>query len=114
MASAKINSDSQNFMTKVEIRKAIKSLKPKNCEGHDRIPLRILTDGMQILIKPLKVLFEKIYDQKQIPEQWFISKVMPIHKKGDKSDINNYRPISSLCSCSKIYEKLILNRINNI
>ena len=39
---------------------------------------------------------------------------MPIHKKGDKSDITNYRPISNLCSCSKIYEKLILNRINNI
>ena len=110
----KINAENQNFMTETEIRKAIKSLKPKNCEGHDRIPLRILTDGMQILIKPLKVLFEKIYDQKQIPEQWFISKVMPIHKKGDKSDITNYRPISNLCSCSKIYEKLILNRINNI
>ena len=30
------------------------------------------------------------------------------------SDISNYRPISNLCSCSKIYEKLILFRINSL
>ena len=89
-------------------------MKPKNCEGHDRIPLRFIADGMQILIKPLTVLFNKIYQQKKIPEQWLISKVIPIHKKGDVSDISNYRPISNLCSCSKIYEKLILFRINSL
>ena len=76
--------------------------------------MRILIDGIQILIKPMAILFNKIYEQKVIPEQWLISKIIPIHKKGNGNDISNYRPISNLCSCSKIYEKLILPRINDL
>ena len=104
----KINCTENNFMTEQNILKAVKSMKIKNCEGHDGIPLRILIDGIDILIKPLTNLFTKIYDQKKIPEQWLISKIIPIHKKGNLTDIKNYRTISNLCSCSKIYEKLIL------
>ena len=43
-----------------------------------------------------------------------MSKITPIHKKGDKSNINNYRPISNLCSMSKVFEKLIMQRITEI
>ena len=39
---------------------------------------------------------------------------MPIFKKGKKDDIANYRPVANLCSGSKIFECLILNRINEI
>ena len=93
---------------------AVKTLKIKNCEGHDRIPQRILVDGLEILINPLTVLFEKIYDQKDIPKQWLISKTIPIHKKGPTQNIENYRPISNLCSTSKIFEKLILLRLQKL
>ena len=43
-----------------------------------------------------------------------MAKVTPIHKKGSKTDITNYRPISNLCSTSKIFEKLILKRMGEI
>ena len=36
----------------------------------------------------------------------------PIYKKGNKSEIENYRPIANLCSTSKILEKLILKQIH--
>ena len=110
----KIISTELDFMKESDVLKAMNTLKIKNCEGHDRIPLRILADGKQILLKPLALLFEKIYQTKQIPEQWLISKIIPIHKKGPTKNIENYRPIANLCSCSKIYEKLILQRIRNL
>ena len=47
-----------------------------------------------------------------IPEQWKISKIIPIHKSGNKDEIENYRPIANLCSTSKVFEKLILNQIH--
>jgi retron-type reverse transcriptase len=53
----------------------------------------------------------KIYEQKKIPEQWKMSRVIPLHKKGPKSKIENYRPISNLCAVSKVFEKLMLQRI---
>ena len=63
------------------ILECIKQLKIKNCEGYDRIPQRFLIDGIEILIKPLFKLFSLIYRDKQIPEQWLIAKITPIHKK---------------------------------
>ena len=60
----KILSTALDFMTELEVLKAVKSMKLKNCKGHDRILLRILIDGIQILITPLSTLFNKIYTQK--------------------------------------------------
>ena len=101
-------------MSRTEILDVIASIKTKNCEGFDRIPQRVLVDGADVLIHPLTVLFSKIYTQKKLPEQWLISKIIPIHKKGPKNEIKNYRPIANLCSTSKIFERLILKRIQSI
>ena len=103
-----------HFMSIDNIVKVVKTLKIKNCEGHDRIPQRILIDGIEILKFPLSYLFNQIYNQKKVPEQWLMAKVTPIFKKGSNSKIENYRQISNLCSTSKIFEKLILQRLNAI
>ena len=110
----KVNEQNSFFMSSADVLSCMSSIKIKNCEGFDRIPQRILVDGANILINPLSKLFQKIYFQKEIPEQWLIAKVTPIHKKGPKNQIENYRPIANLCSTSKIFEKLILKRIQAI
>ena len=98
-------------MSHSDVKECILSLKSKNSEGFDRIPQRVLRDGAEILSKPLAGLFALIYRQRKIPQQWSVSKITPIHKKGPKHDIENYRPIANLCSTSKIFEKLILKKI---
>jgi hypothetical protein len=103
-----------NFMSEADVEKCIKDIKIKNNEGFDRIPQRILVEGCTPLLPPLSALFSKIYQQKKLPEQWLTSKITPIHKKGDKNKIENYRPIANLCSASKFFERLIHNRINTI
>ena len=109
-----LKSEEINFMTLERITECLNEMKIKNCEGYDRIPLRVLKEGAQVLAKPLAILFNKIYETKEIPEQWKISKIIPLHKKGKKEDVSNYRPISNLCSMSKVYEKLILKRFEDI
>ena len=47
-------------------------IKIKNSEGYDRLPQRIIVDGATVLINPLTTLFNKIYHQKTIPDQWLI------------------------------------------
>ena len=66
--------EENNFMTEENVRKAIETIKLKNCEGSDRIPQRLLVDGINVLIKPLTVLFNKIYAQRKLPSQWLLSK----------------------------------------
>ena len=62
----------KNVKSEDEILAAVKSLAIKNSEGHDRIPQRILIVVFEILKAPLSVLSNKIYDTKEIPQQWLI------------------------------------------
>ena len=71
-----------DFMTEDNILDAVLALKIKNSEGFDRIPQRFLIDGISVLIKPLTVLFNLIYNTKKVPDQWLVSKIIPIFKKG--------------------------------
>ena len=48
----KVQENNFNFMTEVNIIESIMKLKLKNTEGHDRIPQRLLIDGVDLLIKP--------------------------------------------------------------
>ena len=110
----KVTCNQSPFMSCANVLECLKEIKQKNCEGYDRIPQRILLDGAEILVTPLTILFGKIYNEKSIPEQWSIAKVIPIHKKGPKNNVENYRPIANLCSTSKIFEKLILKQLLKI
>ena len=111
----KVEAENKNFMDLQSVRECITSLKIKNTEGFDRIPQRVLVDGIDYLLAPLTTLMNRIYEQKQVPEQWLVAKTIPIYKnKGANNDIQNYRPIANLCTTSKIFEKLIMKRINEI
>ena len=109
-----VNSGDSMFMDTDAIISVVGTMKVKNSEGFDRIPQRVIREGINHLLKPLTNLFKLIYTQKQIPEQWLVAKTVPIHKKGPRKNIENYRPIANLCSSSKIFEKLILKRMLDI
>jgi hypothetical protein len=106
-----VETEEANYVTLNNTMEVMKNLQLKNCYGCDRIPLRILKDGYLILGMPIYVLMTKIYQQKKIPEQWKMSRIIPLHKKGSKAKVENYRPIANLCATSKIFEKLMLGRI---
>ena len=110
----KVNCPSTNFVSTQNVSDILRSMKIKNCEGYDRIPQRILNEGSDSLLIPITHLFKLVYEHKKIPDQWSISKIIPIHKKGSKTDIENYRPIANLCSITKVFEQLIINRIKEI
>ena len=96
-----------NTFTLENVKKVMAELKPKTCYGYDNIPVKILTDGVTYLLSPFHKLLNMIYNQKVIPDQWKASRIIPLHKKGPKNKVENYRPISNLCAGSKILERQI-------
>ena len=101
----------KNFFTKELVQSVMEDLKEKNSYGFDNIPQRILKEGASVLMEPFHKLLNLIYQQKKLPEQWKTSRIIPLHKKGKKSELKNYRPISNLCAATKIFEKAVLTRI---
>ena len=59
------------------------------------------------ILQPLTILFNKSLLEGTFPKVWKIANVTPIHKKGDRSDCSNYRPISILSCVGKILEKCV-------
>jgi hypothetical protein len=95
-----------------EIKEIINSLPWKNSSGYDEIPLRILKISMPLIITPLTYLCNKSISIQNFPTKLKYSQIIPIFKKGNKTELNNYRPISLLTFFSKIFEKLIYTRLN--
>jgi hypothetical protein len=52
-----------------------------------------------------------IRNKGELPHQWKESIVVPIHKKGDKTDCSNYRGISLLSTSYKILSSILLSRL---
>jgi hypothetical protein len=61
--------------------------------------------------EPLLYIFNRSLITGIVPDKMKIAKIVPIFKSGNVNDINNYRPISLLCSFSKILEKIVANRL---
>jgi hypothetical protein len=52
-----------------------------------------------------------ICNKEELPEEWKEWIIIPIHKKGDKTDCNNYRGISLLPTTYKILSNIMLSRL---
>jgi len=63
------------------------------------------------VIEPLAYIFNLSFSSGQLPHSLKITKVIPLHKKGDKDKPGNYRPISLLSIFDKVLEKLMFNRM---
>ena len=103
-----------NFFTEQDTLRAIEAMKPKRSSGPDEITMSIIKDCKQVLSPHLTSLFNRVLCTGMIPLSWKKAIVRPILKKGDPSDINNYRPISNLSSISKVFEKVILQRLDSL
>ena len=82
-----------------------KSNGPDIITGH---MIRLCDDS---LVLPLRLLFSNILRTSSFPILWKLANVTPVFKKNDKQLIKNYRPISLLPLFSKIFEKILFNKI---
>ena len=96
-----------------DIAKIIQNLDPNKVHGHDNISIRMLKICGSSICKPLEMIFKQCSDTGFFPSEWKEANIVPIHKKGYKQTLENYRPVSLLPICGKILERLMFNEMFN-
>jgi hypothetical protein len=82
-------------------------MKPKAAHGYDGITASLIKASAPFISSPLAYICNKSLSTGIFPSRLKYSEITTIHKKGDKTDMLNYRPISLLPTFSKILEKVI-------
>lgn len=100
-------------VTNDQVLKAAKSLKATTVAGLDGIPSYIVRDCATVFCEPLCIIFNLALATGIFPQMWKGAKVIPVHKAGDKSIGENYRPIALLQNFAKVFEKTIIKIIQD-
>ncbi|KXZ75890.1 hypothetical protein TcasGA2_TC030917 [Tribolium castaneum] len=99
---------------KLEVEAIIKSVSKKKASGSDNVPCNILADVNQNISEILANSINNSFSSGVFPQSLKEAIVVPVYKgKGSRADINNYRPISLLPAFSKVFERLLYNRLYN-
>ena len=105
LSSVKITDD--------DILKIITKLDQNKAHGHDKISIRMIKMCSTSICKSLRLIFNHCIENGIYPCEWKKANVVPIHKKGDlrKQTLKNYRPVSLLPICSKVFGRLLYNEM---
>jgi hypothetical protein len=79
--------------------------------GTDQIPAELIKAGGETLYSEIRRLVCSIWNKEELPQQWKESVIVPIHRKGNKIDCNNYRGISLLSTAYNILSNILLARL---
>ena len=99
-----------NPISKEEISKALLKLK-NNGKGTKNISTLVLKNNVNKLSEILCHVLNICIAGGYFPNELKLGCITPIYKSGTKSEVKNYRPICSLSPFSKIFEKIIYNRM---
>lgn len=99
------------YISPSDVFKILSKINPHKATGPDGIDGHVLKKCAGTIHIPLAILFNQSYQSGKIPQEWRNANVVPIHKKKDKSNVENYRPISLTCLIMKVFEKSIRSKL---
>ena len=91
--------------------KIIRTLDVNKAYGRDNISVRMIKLCTNSVAHPLTLIFQNSMAAGTFATQWKRANIVPIHKKNDKQIVSDYRPVSLLPICIKIFEKLVFNNL---
>ena len=94
-----------------EVEASIRRMPKGKAVGQDKVAADVLKMAGPEVIQAITRQFNAILKTGRVPEDWKSTNTILLFKKGDKSDIGNYRPIALMSQLCKMFSRVILNRI---
>jgi hypothetical protein len=95
------------------VREKLCNINTNKSLGADEIHPKLLYELREALLKPLTRLFQLSVESGIVPQDWRDASVTPLHKKGSKEKVENYRPISLTSVIGKLLESIVKETIVN-
>jgi len=100
-------------VTETEVICTLSSLKNKTMCGYTGLSNKILKLCGNVTSKPLTHIYNKLLTSGICPDHLKYTNIKQCFKKGEKSQISNYKPIALLTGFSKIFELLIFHTLKH-
>ena len=78
-------------------------LSKSKATGLDNIPAKLIREWADLISIPLCKIFNKSLSSCLFPDDWKCARVTPLFKQGERTDVNNYRPISFISVIAKVF-----------
>ena len=101
-------------LTVDELSDIVKSFNVNKAPGHDNISMKIIHQSLQNIVQPLVFISDLLLSTGVFPESLKIAKVIPVFKADDPTLFSYYRPMSILRAFSKLFEKVMFNRLTEL
>lgn len=95
-----------------EVQNALDSIDINKNSGSDGLPNVFLRRTSHRLSHPLTIIYNRSLALGVFPNKWKESFITPVFKKGDRSRVDNYRPVSILNAVAKVLERLVHARLS--
>ena len=99
--------------SKKEFRNIVQNLKTNKSEGYDCISSEMIKNSPDVILNIIHRFMNLCLEKSLVPKSWSLELISPIHKKGDKNDLENYRGICVPSPLLKILCALLNERIQN-
>ena len=96
-----------------EISSAIRKMKDGKAAGTDNIPAEVFKADINTTTEVFYELFKSIWEDEKSPTEWKEGLIVKLPKKGNLRDCDNYRGITLLCIASKVFNRIMLERLRS-
>jgi hypothetical protein len=105
--------EKEDEISEGELMLAIRAMKNGRAPGIDEVAIEMIKAAGEMGRRWIGRVIQAAWIQKKIPEDWKKGVIVPIFKKGDKRVCGNYRGVTLLCQCAKLYEKILEKRLKD-
>ena len=97
-----------------ELSNIVKSFSVNKAHGRDNISMKIIHQSLKNIVQPLVSIINLLLSIGVFPESLKITKVILVFKADDPPLFSSYRPMSILQAFSKLFEKVMFNRLTKL